>query len=604
LLFMKVLRIFGALSDAVTAYSLMERVMTFPNGQVKNFLVACRTVKGSGPMIRICVKGSRGQQGGGLWHKYFALYCSFFYDSVVVDFFDPNEIPMEWTLANPQISCQWFAIPYLKDGSEYDCIIDDAWVPEQGPMPFVPKSQYWSLKGRDDSSAPFIPYLHTGETRSFSHPAYTDYVGPCHCMVCRAIDECVHSYSQYLFMRLICLRLGHITSCGDTPGSQDIVRIGDVLRQLESTTQVEIVSSAVSRSIMSLSEELGLRFKGSRVVALDRQASPAFIPLVHVEGAVGQVSRKEDSSVVPWLVGRRVAFAGVDPSILMSTKISRQSPPEVLFVKDLLSWEMSSGVPVVYCPTDPKSVMKFFPCYQASGRLLHGFHEYNLDVEIVSPQSMSGLYSTGGRRSDVTVRPGESSSVPLKPYYYRVETRTLHPPIMLAPYIVDHFPLSFKSLHLLPTKVERKGCSLLSVVRKGSVVELHPTRPVVDAVYSDLLWRHPSGEWGFITVPLLSALTSDTSWIVASKRVPPGSPPTFVEAVDLRSSHLFGETENIQKRVRFWYTSLSHRDHRNVISLAEFLGWSSDRVRLYLELQLEFVLSGEDILKVSGSYAG
>jgi hypothetical protein len=596
LLFMKVLRVLGRTTAAVPAYSLMERLMTFPNGQVKNFLVACRTLVGSGQAVRICVKGSRGQQGGGLWHRYFALYASFFYDTVVIDFFDPNEIAMEWTLPQPQISCQWFPQVYLGDGTGYDCIIDDAWVPEIGVQPFLPKSAMWSLKGRDDSEVPFVPYLHTGETRCFSQ-AGRKYQSPCPCMVCKAIGECSESYTQYLFLRTICLRLGHATSCGkEIPASFDVQAVGDVLRLLESNPTVEVSSSSVARAVMALSEEMGLRFRTAVVVAQQRQVNPSFTPLVHREGAVQQ-QQGDDHLQFPWLRGKRVAFAGVDPSLLGTTPISRMTPAEVVFVKDLTSWDMSSGTPMVYCPVDPSSVQTYYPQYQASGRLIFGYREYVLQPDIVPPQTVSGLF-THGMRGELSVRPGDAGSSTLKPYYYRQATRTTLTSISLSPFVIDCFPSSFGSLQKKPEKNALPGSRLCHVERKTGVVYLRDAPVEVIGSYFDVIWRHPTGVWGFLTAEQLKELKPGKEWQATTVLVPPGSPAAFIDQVELASSKEFGL--NLQRRIRSWYHDTSSKSRGRLLNdLSQYVGIAEKRLRQYFHRsQVEFVLttSGDETI--------
>jgi len=73
----------------------LEKMFTYPNSQVKNFMNACRATFGiRKPVCRIAVVGSKSREGSGLWHKLFAMYALSFSEQVFIDFFDPAEIEL------------------------------------------------------------------------------------------------------------------------------------------------------------------------------------------------------------------------------------------------------------------------------------------------------------------------------------------------------------------------------------------------------------------------------------------------------------------------------------------------------------------------------
>jgi hypothetical protein len=119
----------------------MERLFSyfsFPNGQVKNFLNACRACVSLEGEVYVCVLGSKSSEGSGLWHKYFALYLAQRCSALWIDFYDFNERAQEWnfSIGNASIHCRWIPRPQsLVElvSLKYDCVVDDVWSYDTGP---------------------------------------------------------------------------------------------------------------------------------------------------------------------------------------------------------------------------------------------------------------------------------------------------------------------------------------------------------------------------------------------------------------------------------------------------------------------------------------
>lgn len=603
-LFQKVLRAFGAVTAAIKPYDWLDRVLTFPNGQVKNFLVACRTVVGKGEQIKICVRGSKSQQGGGIWHKYFALFCSLKYSSVFVDFFDPNEIDASWTLEEPRLSCQWFARAYEGRGEGYDVVVDDAWVPGEGVIDLLPISRVFSLKGVDnDKRAGFVPFLHTGETRTFSHPG-SSFASPCPCMVCRCISSSVECFSHYSFLRSLCTRLGHTTSCGRVPGMHDISSCGDLLRELETRTSVQLSRPSLIRVLMSVSEEVPLSFTGGKEVFLDRSKAVSFVPLVHGEGHLSPVA--DSSDIVPWLMGKKATFVGVDPSVFGRTRFSKTSEDEVLIVKDVESWTLSNPKPTVLCNGDLSRIGTLFPHYRTTGRCYLSFREFVVIPEESPPVSLSGVFPLGLSRGDVSVNPKDYSSIPFKPYYIRV-----HPdlkgrpavPLSIYPFVIDRATKAFDSLNKDPEKyVPGMKVHFFPVEMRAGVWDVGDKEVLTASSYNTVIWRHPRGGWGFLCPLTLSMLSCGSNWRRCSVMVPPSTPQSLITEIDNGKS-LRKETPSTQLRIRTWYYLTGRREGHLLSNLCSYLGVKKKVLVSYFKLQLEFQLTGDRITLLENAVA-
>lgn len=381
LLFSTVGRVLG---DWMTPIRLLSTYLQIPNGQVKNFLNACRATHMMTGHCRIAVVGSKAQEGGGLWHRYFALWLASRLDSVVIDFFDPAEVSSEWQVEidGVQVSCQWTpeevsAVMIQAEG--YDAVVDDVWSYEAGPsLPGLDLSQFghYSIKGSTDVKDGFEPFLHRTETRKFSHPPLQVVLSGCQCLLCLACKACSHSYESYLSLRHLCSRLGHRASCLGVSWSDEMEMVNKTLRHLQTQTVLRVKDTFVFRALMAVSEEFPLKVVGDHAM---RGTDIKFIPLHRKERRIGVL----DLDVYPWLASKRVVFCGVLPMILGKTKIehmlydaSYEREADVVFVNTTTLWEQRMNASIVYCPVDPVKASLLFPDWRHTGRCVKTFLEF------------------------------------------------------------------------------------------------------------------------------------------------------------------------------------------------------------------------------------
>jgi len=381
-------RLFGTVDRPIKA---LATYFSIPNGQVKNFLNACRGSVGASGHVRVAVVGSKASEGGGIWHKYYAIWLASRCDSVVIDFYDMSEVPMEWTVdyQGVQISCEWLAQRVDSDllkSMNYNVVIDDVWTYETSSglpgIDWVDSANIsFSRKGTYNSDSSFVPFLHATESRKFSHSSPSRSYLSCRCMVCEVCRQCSFSYSTYLSLRMLCSRLGHRAYCVGLSWSHELEQLSSVYRALMTSTVIDVKENYMYRYLMSLSEEISLAVDGTVVSKVDKEGkdSPQFIPLSRFrETKSGVVS----SDNFPWLIGKTVVFVGVPSSVLGSTRIKnssvRASPEdcEVAFVSSVESWLQKTVAPVVYCPVIPATVAKSFPDWDHTGKMVRHFHEY------------------------------------------------------------------------------------------------------------------------------------------------------------------------------------------------------------------------------------
>jgi len=298
--------------------NIAARLTEIPNGQVKNFLVACRTYSGGQGTVRICVRGSKASQGGGLWHRFYALFLLMSDVDVTIDFFDYSEIDDgdEIEVGAKKATLNWFAKAYPGQGEGYDVVIDDAWTGGVGVKPFECVSKYFSYKGVGQN------YLHFTEKRYFSVPSRTTVTVNCPCVLCNEIARCSSSYDIYVWLRMMCVVLGHNSLCLTFPSQSDLVHKGSVLRLLMTQPYYKVKSSVDSRAILSLMEEIPIAVRGPDEVSYDvifgERKRQRF---VHGRGFLDPVKSKFENTTS--FNGKSVRFIGVQPSILGDVQIHR-----------------------------------------------------------------------------------------------------------------------------------------------------------------------------------------------------------------------------------------------------------------------------------------
>lgn len=371
-------RVLGAYD---TPTRLLSAYLTIPNGQVKNFFNAayiCSQVP-MGASIRVAIVGSKAMEGGGIWHKYLAIWLASRFEHVVIDFFDPSEVEEEWSyeIEGSLVSCQWFAkkveIDQYRNG-DYDVLVDDVWTYEQGPgLQERSRIKFTSFKTMQEDETPF---LHGRETRKFSNES-KDQHAVCECMVCVVAGRCARSYEDYLFLRSLAARLGHTPICLGVSFCPELNSIDELRRSLLTKSYTDIKSLKAMRMLTSISEEMGLNAVGDRVY---RTTSAHFQAFSRKRREI----KEDDKEVYPWLEGKRIMFCGVAPEILGATKFKPAYASasagsiecDVTFVNSLDVWAQRSSSEVVYCAIGEVSVAQDFPDWVSTARNVRNFREY------------------------------------------------------------------------------------------------------------------------------------------------------------------------------------------------------------------------------------
>jgi hypothetical protein len=291
---------------------LVHRYWTVPNSQVKNFLVACRTYLGGLGTARVVIRGSSAGQGSGVW---IALYSTLLLrrdNKVIVDCYDPSELPGTDTFVFGErtVIVNHIRGLYEGDGADADVVIDDAWTLGSGIELVQWKSKYWSQKGGGQEV-----FLHTSETRSFS-AGPSSFRSLCACMTCRVVSQCVQDHGSYVFLRTILASLGLPTDCTKHPVLlRDLIVRHDVRQKLLTSPEVSLFRPAEFRAIISLRDEKSIKAVSSHTYALTKGES---VQVKH------RGPKKIVASTLPtyaFLVGKRIAFSGCAPSVVGQTKI-------------------------------------------------------------------------------------------------------------------------------------------------------------------------------------------------------------------------------------------------------------------------------------------
>jgi len=336
----------------------------------------------------VAVVGSKASEGGGVWHRYYALWLALRCRHVMIDFYDYNEIPGSWNveLAGSRISCEWLAKGMDTKSLEqlgYNVIIDDVWTYESGSgLQDPPMSRCYSRKfAKEEQGA--RPYLHSQECRLFSDPPLLEKISGCNCLVCSEIKECSRNYDEYVYLRNMCSRLGHSAPCVGISFIQELNFVHSLRSKLLTTGEYEITSNAEFRRIISLTEELSIMVRGNFVRLIE--GTPDYQAYTRFRVNAGQFELK----TYPWLQGKSVLFCGVPASIIGATEIRSvrgpQSPElcDAVFFNSIDSWKMQFAARVVYVPSNPIAVAKEIPDWVHTGRVIKNYYEYVRDEKIV-----------------------------------------------------------------------------------------------------------------------------------------------------------------------------------------------------------------------------
>jgi len=345
------------------------------NGQVKNFLVAVRTLAMHTGSVRVCVRGSKAHQGGGIWHMYFLAYLRHYHSHVHVDFYDLNEIAEVYSSEDGKLTAKWIPRFYEGKGEGYDALVDDAF--EEDVVDLVPTVKFFSLKGRQAQKG-YVPFLHPSETRFFS----TTLVGSqkrCPCAVCRVCSESTTTLAEFQWLRDQCVVLGH-PSCNPYDGrtfyvrGNDLQRKGEVLRDLLKSPVVLMEGPSDARAIVTLTEEQHVEIFGSS----GRAAINPNYRLVKTQLQYGKAPTGDEVEEVVFrrVEGKNVIFVGVDASILGSTHVRSDltKPPEIAFCQTVDMALLAVRAPVLYVGGTISSIKRLVN-YKATGVKWRSMHE-------------------------------------------------------------------------------------------------------------------------------------------------------------------------------------------------------------------------------------
>jgi hypothetical protein len=350
---------------------ILARIKYIPNGQLKNFLVACRTFHSVPDGSYIAVVGSKAHEGSGSWHKYLAYFLSEGRSSLHIDFIDPNEVEGQWEheVNGCKLHLRW--IPEMvksEDVTHYDAVSSDVWSYEDKTNWGRPDVPIYSLKG---GSQDYVPYLHFTETRFFSSKP-SGFSVKCPCLICSACSDCVTNWQSFIFLRTLCARMGCPSRCRGLQWVYDQNTLSDLRQDLLMGQGIENVSSNF-RYVMALSTEEAIEmgtktfFKGTKIRSLD--------PRTKDVGVIRQ-------GVYTGLEGKNVGFIGVNPSILGGVKCNVHSGSyghrdyDAIFVSGLVSWLSSFSSDIVYCPERPDIIEKNMIAWRWSGQMISEFYEY------------------------------------------------------------------------------------------------------------------------------------------------------------------------------------------------------------------------------------
>lgn len=377
-------------ADFIEAFARMKYV---PNGQLKNFLVACRTFYSLGPSFHVAVVGSKSQEGSGSWHKYLAYFLSEGRKEVSIDFIDPNEIENQWTcdINGCSITCRW--IPDAVESgmvSGYDAVSSDVWSYDQKTSWGVPDVPVYSLKG---GHADYVPYLHYSETRLFSNPP-SAFAVKCPCMVCQACSKCVTNWCSFVFLRTLSARLGCPSRCRGIKWVYDQNALSEIRQEILTGAGVDRLPSNY-RYILALSTEEAIQMgertfiRGNKIRRLDPRTSE--VKLIRQDVFTG-------------LEGKNIAFVGVSPTVLGSTPchafdLSNShrafTDYDVMFVSNVSSWLLSFKSDMVFCPDRPDIIEKVLVDWKWTGHMISEFYQYVMVTAPIQPVRKDKLDGEG-----------------------------------------------------------------------------------------------------------------------------------------------------------------------------------------------------------------
>jgi len=343
----KCLRLMG-MPSSEKLFDVVHRMFTIPNSQVKNFLCAARTYFGGLGKARILIRGSTSGAGSGAWVALYGTLLLTQDTDVEIVCYDYSEVEGTETFEFEKRKLQIFhKVGGIQNSQGYDVLIDDAWLPGQGPQPIVPKTKFWSLKGEGDKV-----FLHSTERRAFSSgPAV--FKPECKCMVCTVCGECVQDYDSYKLLRMSLAGLGHVPDCIKMGVLlSDLIKKNEVKKQLLTMPIVQLFKPAQFRAVIALKDEIPIV-----AVSSNEFVKKGVIKELQVKHKGPVKVTKCDDVSFSWLKGKKIGFVGVMATILGSTQI--QAMPagatgirkaEIVFYGNKSSVDANPSALTIYVP--------------------------------------------------------------------------------------------------------------------------------------------------------------------------------------------------------------------------------------------------------------
>jgi len=290
-------------------------------GQVKNFLVACRTSTLRSKEMKVLVRGSKSSAASGIWIRYYAFLLARSATKLLIDLYDTGEIPGEesfvvpWGANSCEVTIRRFSSYYLGTAAGYTIAIDDAYVPAEGIVPWKPESESYSLKLHGvlpDYAKESKPFLHHTEVRYFSNPP-SELSGMCTCVICTAVAQSATSYEEYQYIRSIVSLLG-TPGCGNVDYYPEVKRKAELLAEIVRNPSLIAEKKMDLRLINAISDE----FNVTQLQEREFKVSPGLPSSLEVTRFSHASSEPE---AIKRLEGERIMFIGVSAEILGSTKI-------------------------------------------------------------------------------------------------------------------------------------------------------------------------------------------------------------------------------------------------------------------------------------------
>jgi len=319
------------------------------NGQVKNFLVAARSLVGITQDIKsIVYVGSKASARSGIWHPYFLKLLEIIGFEGRVMFFDPHEVPS--ALKMKKIEVIWHCGEYKGTGSKVDLVIDDAY-DERSVQQHYSQARYASYK---------VPLAQRGdetylgkkitidplnkEGRAFPKhciESENHYPGGDRCAVCRYINSIadgLESIEAYAHIRSSVTKLG-LTPCSAYHGAQDLLCYAYLYKQLIRRGEVPLQDiftgtdeNMLQRVLPMLTQDGVAVWNGTGfTLSLNGGPSKIFVQLPHIYG--------EQETLASWTR----QYGGMK---WRGEKLNDNVGPPVSWIKTMESATLN----ITYCP--------------------------------------------------------------------------------------------------------------------------------------------------------------------------------------------------------------------------------------------------------------